>query len=311
MENFNQVIKIENFTKKFKNFLAVDNISFSVYSGTIHGFIGPNGSGKTTTIKTIIGAYTNNDKNIFIRNYLAGSVLANKLIGYIPERAAFPSHLNTYQYLIQMARISGINKKNAQMLIQSKLKELNLWEQRTRNPNKFSSGMQKKIMLIQALLTNPEVLILDEPAANLDPIARKELFDILLSLKKENKTIFISSHILAELEKIVDSVTFIYYGKVLYSGTVETLINMKHDIYLKTNNNQKAIKILSEKKFNVKMCNNNEIIISDVNNYSKNLIMPLLVENYINILSYRNSDLTAIYNDFIQEQRKKDKSADL
>lgn len=305
------IIEIKNFTKKFNNFLAVDNASFCVFKGSIHGFIGPNGSGKTTTIKTIIGAYTNDEKNILVKGHIAGSVKANKCIGYIPERAAFPSYLSTYQYLMQMARISGIGKFDAQEIIKNKLSELGLWEQRKRNPNKFSSGMQKKILLIQALLTNPDVLILDEPAANLDPIARKELFDILLNLRKQNKTIFISSHILSELEKIVDSVTFIYYGKVLYSGLVASLINNKIDLYVKTNNNDKLIKILKEHNFDADKTLNDEIVIKNVNSRIRDYVIPLIIENKIEILSYKSADLANIYNEFVENQRKEKKNANI
>lgn len=297
------IIEIKNFTKKFKDFVAVDNASFVVKTGSIHGFIGPNGSGKTTTIKTIIGAYTNNDKNVLIDGYLAGTVKANELIGYIPERAAFPSYLNTFQYLMQMAIISGVKKEQARVLITNKLMELDLWEQRKRNPNKFSSGMQKKIMLIQALLTNPKILILDEPAANLDPNARKELFDTLFKLKNEGRTIFISSHILSELERIVDSVTFIYYGQILYSGTVDFLLNNKMDLFIKTSNNFKTIELLKNNNINDVFLYNEEIVIKNINRSIKNMIIDLLNKNFISIEFLKTTDLHTIYNEFVAKQK--------
>ena len=299
-------ISIKNYTKTFKKFVAVENINMEVAQGTIHGFIGPNGSGKTTIIKTLIGAYIYKNGEIKINIHNAGTVMANSLIGYIPERASFPEHLNCLQYLQTMAEICGFSAKNAKIKSIQILEELNIAHLSKRNPNKFSSGMQKKILLAQALLNDPKVLILDEPAANLDPIARKELFDTLFMLKNSGKSILISSHILTELERIVDDVTFIHYGKIIYSGKLSYFNNIKQDIFIKSDNNDALAKYLNNLGYSTALSLGNELIIKDVKNEFRNILQYNIAISGIDINIYRSSDLMSIYDYLLQKNKEVD-----
>ncbi|WP_425380444.1 ABC transporter ATP-binding protein [Spiroplasma endosymbiont of Stenodema calcarata] len=226
--NPNLAIEISEFTKRFKKFVAVDNIDMKVASGKIHGFIGPNGSGKTTTIKSLIGAIIPTNGYFGIDGLKANSSDAKKIIGYIPENARFPKHLNVYQYLVEMSYLRDIPYKDGKIKAKKILENLNLWKFRNKNPNTFSSGMKKKVLLAQALIADPKVLILDEPAANLDPTARQELFNDLIRVKKQGKTILICSHILTELQDLADEITILNYGKVVFSGAV---INSNQNYY--------------------------------------------------------------------------------
>ncbi|WP_374697052.1 ABC transporter ATP-binding protein [Spiroplasma endosymbiont of Polydrusus formosus] len=221
-------IEIHGFTKKFKKFIAVDNISMNVGKGKIHGFIGPNGSGKTTTIKSLVGAIISTKGQFSIDGLKAGSSAAKGIIGYIPENARFPKHLNIYKYLVEMSYLRNVNYKEAKIKANKILDNLNLWKFRTKNPNTFSSGMKKKVLLAQALIADPKVLILDEPAANLDPTSRQELFNDLIKVRNEGKTILICSHILTELQDLADEITILNYGKVVFSGNV---INHSQNYY--------------------------------------------------------------------------------
>ncbi|AZZ65685.1 ABC transporter ATP-binding protein [Metamycoplasma phocicerebrale] len=298
------VIEINNFSKKFKKFQAIKNISFNIKQGSIHGFIGPNGSGKTTTIKSIIGAYRSLPGQIKILNFKPGSEKANRLIGYIPEKASFPKHLNTIDYLITMATFSGIKLKEAKQKALDILKSIGLEQHKKRNPNEFSSGMKKKILLAQALIIDPKILILDEPAANLDPDARKELFDSLIELRKQGKSIFISSHILSELEKIIDSATFIYNGDVLFSGELKNISKSKNNLYIKTSNNLKTKKLLKEiLKLESEGDSKSEIIIKDVNEKQKNEIIQIILENKIVLQSLRHNDLQSFYDSLVEQSQ--------
>ncbi len=299
-------ISIKNYTKTFKKFVAVENINMEVTQGTIHGFIGPNGSGKTTIIKTLIGAYIYDNGEIKINIHKAGTVMANSLIGYIPERASFPTHLNCLQYLQTMAEISGFSTKEAKIKSKQILEELKLSHLAKRNPSKFSSGMQKKILLAQALLNNPKVLILDEPAANLDPIARKELFDTLFMLKNSGKSILISSHILTELERIVDDVTFIHYGKIIYSGKLDYFNNLKQDVFIKSNDNEKLAKYLNDLGYCTSLNLGNELVVKDVENEFKAILQYNISISGIDINVYRSSDLMSIYDYLLQKNNEVD-----
>ena len=222
-------IEVKSFSKKYFNRsnFAVKDASFVVKKGSFHGFIGANGAGKTTTIKSLIGAYSNTNfkGEIYFFGLKNGSVNAKKKVGYIPESANFPKRMNLFKYLVYMSNLSGLSWNKAKKFANKVIKDLGLEKVKRKSPLSFSSGQKKKVLLAQALVHDPEILIMDEPAANLDPKARMDFFDQLLKLKKEGKTIFLSSHILSELNSYVDSVTILDGGKVVFSDEVSKINN--------------------------------------------------------------------------------------
>ncbi|QQH24565.1 ABC transporter ATP-binding protein [Mycoplasmopsis bovis] len=229
-----KVLEVINLTKIFsKTNRGIQDINISVNSGDFHAFIGENGAGKTTTIKSIIGAYPNYSGQILIYGKdIKDKLSAKSIIGYVPENAIFPKELSVYQYLYNFSILSNIPKKQADTKIKQFLKLFNIEDLINDKPYNFSSGQKKKVLLIQALLHDPKLLILDEPAANLDPTARYELFSLLKNLNEnEGITILISSHVLSEIDKYVNSVTLIHNGHIVYSGSkkghLETLFYEK------------------------------------------------------------------------------------
>ena len=302
--DFKHPIEIKNFKKQFGKFVSTDDVSFNIHKGTIHGFIGPNGAGKTTTIKSLIGAYIPTSGELLINGYKAGSVPANRVIGYIPERASFPKYMSTIEYLITMARLSGLKKKESVAKSEAILKDLGLYDQRKRKPYSFSSGMQKKILLAQALITDPEILILDEPAANLDPSARKELFDSLVALRDSGKTILISSHILQELERIVDDVTFIFSGEILFSGKTRVFNKSVDKVFINTDDNMELVKILKDKDVKYEGSIKNEITLLSCPKDTIRDITQILLDRKIDILSIRSNDLQTAYENLLTKATK-------
>ncbi|TPR54714.1 ABC transporter ATP-binding protein [Metamycoplasma neophronis] len=215
----NKILEIKNLSKIYKKTNhGIKNATFDVNAGDFHAFIGENGAGKTTTIKSIIGSYYQYDGEILINGINSRDPKSKAIIGYVPEVAIFPEELTVHQYLKSLALLSNIDKSKCEDLIDFYLKKFNIEDLKNEKPHAFSSGQKKKVLLIQALLHDPQLIILDEPAANLDPTARYELFAILNELKNNGKTIFISSHVLSEIDKYVDSFTLINKGKVIYSG---------------------------------------------------------------------------------------------
>jgi len=298
-------IEVKGYTKRFRKFLATKDVTFTVGHGVIHGFIGPNGSGKTTTIKAMIGAYIANEGSILINGNKAGTISANKLIGYIPERASFPSYLNTMQYLTNMGELSGLKKKVAKERSAMILKALGLEDHAKRKPASFSSGMQKKILLAQSLLNDPKILILDEPAANLDPTARKELFDQLIMLRDQGKTIIISSHILSELERLIDEVTFLFYGEVISTGPTKAFNKHLSSVFIRAQDNEKLIKFLKSKKYEVKVQNRAEVEVPNVTRKIADKILKEVLESNIKLISYRSNDLQSVYDNLVKEAKDK------
>ncbi|AWX42855.1 ABC transporter ATP-binding protein [Metamycoplasma cloacale] len=216
----NPILEIKNLTKIYdkKQNVGIKNISFNVNRGKFHAFIGENGAGKTTTIKSIIGAYTNLDGEILINGISHKKAESKKIVGYVPENPIFPKEITTYEYLLALSLLTNIPRNEINQKIEEFLKKFNILNLKNKKPSSFSSGQKKKILLIQALIHNPELIILDEPAANLDPSARFELFSILKQLIDNGKTIFISSHILSEIDEFTTEVTLIDNGSIVYSG---------------------------------------------------------------------------------------------
>lgn len=224
------IVSIENLTKHYKGRTnpAINNISFNIYPGQFHAFIGANGAGKTTTIKSIISAYSNKKYKgeIKINGCLNFTANGKSVLGYIPEEAKFPKKMSTKNYLINMACLSGLSSKDAKQKVNTILTNLGLTDLVNKCPDSFSSGQKKKILLAQALIHDPKVLIMDEPAANLDPLARDELFENLINLQKEGKAIFLSSHILDEIGKYATYVTILDGGSIVYDGSIDKNIDL-------------------------------------------------------------------------------------
>lgn len=214
------ILKVVNLTKIYSKTqqVGIKNLNFAVKEGSFHAFIGENGSGKTTTIKSIIGAYTNWTGQILIDQVDNSFAISKKNLGYVPENAIFPKELNTMDYLMSLGLLSNIPKNELKKRIEDMLNKMQISDLAKKHPYNFSSGQKKKILLIQALIHDPKLIILDEPATNLDPTARFELFKILKTLQEQGKTIFISSHILSEIDKYADSLTLLHKGEVIYTG---------------------------------------------------------------------------------------------
>ncbi len=241
------MIETKGLTKKFGKLMAVDSLDVKVQKGVIHGFVGPNGAGKTTTIKLLVGAIRRTSGEGFIKGYPIGSVDARRAIGYSPERPSFYKDWNAFDYLVHMAALSGIKTDEAERRSQDLLEWLELSDFAKYKLGGFSAGMKQRLSIDQAMSHKPELLVLDEPTANLDPDGRMSLLEKLKSLPREQGvTVFISSHILSELEFLIDSVTLINKGRTVAEDSVKV---MKEEIslnryVLNTSNNQAVMKAL-------------------------------------------------------------------
>ena len=297
--NHDPVIEVKNLSKKFGKKNVLKNVSFSVYPGTIHGFIGKNGAGKTTTIKSIIGGYLVESGRITVCGFPAGSKEAKKQISYIPENTRFPSNQTVESYLYYMARVSGYNRKDSKKVIDLYYKEnfMNLSPFWKENPENLSSGEKKKIFLIQSLLITPKVLVMDEPTANLDPDTRTDFFTILKKIKSLGVSVFISSHILFELNQIVDNITVLKNGEVVFTGSVKKIRDSYNKYEINSDNPEKLIKIIP-KKFKIVLKNQGTVTVSIKNKEEIVSIQNLARKNEITIFEFykQHLDLNTIYH---------------
>ncbi|MDE0299480.1 MAG: ABC transporter ATP-binding protein [Candidatus Poribacteria bacterium] len=218
-------VNIINLVKDFGATRAVDDISFTFSSGQIFGFVGPNGAGKTTTMKILatLDEPTSGDATIDGVSLVELPETARRLIGYMPD--ALPSHrdITVHEYLDFFARAYGLVGKLRRQVVDSVEGFTNLTEIREKTLHALSKGMKQRVSLARALLHDPPVLVMDEPAAGLDPRARVELRELLRALSEQEKAILISSHILSELSEICDGAVIIEQGKIVTAGTLQEI----------------------------------------------------------------------------------------
>ena len=203
---------------------AVNGASFSVNRGEIFGLLGPNGAGKTTTIKSILRLIfpTAGEIRIFGRD--ADDREATKRIGYMPENPYVYQYLKPSEFLDLCGRLVGIPKKERRHRSEEMIDKVGLRQAVDRPIGKFSKGMMQRIGLAQALLHDPELLVLDEPMSGLDPIGRKEVRDVLLEQRSRGKTLLFTSHILSDVEMLCDRVVIMREGRITAEGQVHDLL---------------------------------------------------------------------------------------
>lgn len=219
------MIKLEGLTKNFGGTLAIDNLSFEVAEGDVFGFIGPNGAGKTTTIRILSTVLDPTRGTAFIAGHsiLDEPEKVRGLIGYMPDFYGLYDGIEVWEYLDFFARAYRLPRKQRRRVIDDVLELTDLGALSTKLVGTLSKGMKQRVCLAKTLLHDPQVLILDEPAAGLDPRGRIELRALLKELARMGKTIFISSHILTELGDICNSVGIIEKGKLLVCGDIEEI----------------------------------------------------------------------------------------
>lgn len=226
------ILKINNLSVSYpvrfgKKKLALDNLSFEVTQGKIFGLLGPNGAGKTTMIKAIIGLLYPQGGEISLFGRTPPAVSDRVRLGYLPEVSTYYWFLTPEELLKMYGKLCGMDNPELSWRIDYVLKLVDLSGERKQLIRTFSKGMQQRFGLAQALLHNPEFLILDEPFSGLDPLGRVQVREVLKELKKESKTILLSSHELSEAELICDHFCIMKDGKVLKSGAAQELLGEK------------------------------------------------------------------------------------
>ncbi|KKN18586.1 hypothetical protein LCGC14_0954310 [marine sediment metagenome] len=217
------MIRTQNLLKKYNEFKAVDNLSLEVKEGEIYGFLGPNGAGKTTTILMLLGILkpTQGEVYLFGQNITKDFLSIKKKMGVVSEKQYLYKEMTAGEYLNFFADLYGV--KNRKKKIDQLLEAVNLLEVRNRKLGAFSRGMQQKLGFARALLHDPQLLLLDEPVSGLDPTGIKQIRDLIEQENKKGRTIFISSHLLSEVERLCGKVGIINKGRLLAEDTMDNL----------------------------------------------------------------------------------------
>ena len=233
------MLEVNNLNKTYKNFKAIDDISFQVNKGDIYGFLGPNGAGKSTTLRMILGLIKPNSGEIKLNgsliNFKNKKYLNN--IGALIERPDFYKNLSAYQNLKILYSMSRINNPK---IIHDVLHEVDLFDRKDDKVGSYSQGMKQRLGIAQTLLHNPQVIILDEPSNGLDPQGQADMRELILKINKDKGiTVIISSHILAEIEKIANRMIVINKGKKIIEGDVGQLMSSESiKLSVKTTSNK-------------------------------------------------------------------------
>src|SRR3954465_8485178 len=228
-----EAVHTENLTKVYKDFWgrdkvrALDDLNLTIHRGEVFGLLGPNGSGKSTTIKLLLGLIFPTRGHAKILGQPAGSTTINEKIGFLPEESYLYRFLNGEETLKFYGRLFKLSSKELKKRVPALLDTVGLDEKaRKRKLREYSKGMARRIGLAQALINNPDLILLDEPTTGLDPIGTREMKDLILSLKAEGKTVLLCSHLLADVQDVCDRITILYRGKEQRLGHVRDLLQV-------------------------------------------------------------------------------------
>jgi ABC-2 type transport system ATP-binding protein len=224
------VVSVRGLTKVFKDFWnrpkarAVDDVTFEVRKGEVFGLLGPNGSGKSTTVKLLLGLLNPTRGHIEVFGHSPRHVQTKSRIGYLPEESYLYRYLNSRETLDFFGNLFHLSKNERGNRAEQLLEMVGLGKTQTRAVGEFSKGMQRRIGLAQALINDPDLVILDEPTAGLDPIGCREVKDLIIALARRGKTVILSSHLLSDVEDVCDRVVIYYGGKIQAAGTLKELL---------------------------------------------------------------------------------------
>jgi len=230
-----KAVQTDNLCKYFTRgqVKALDDFSLEVDQGKIFSLLGPNGAGKTTLIKTLLNIIHPTRGSALVLGEPITNYHTHMRIGYLAENHRFPEFLTARQILYYYGKMTGLNKSTLNDKIPKLLQLVNIPEWANTKIRKFSKGMMQRLGLAHALINDPDLLFLDEPTDGIDPVGRREIRDVLKSLRDQGKTIFLNSHLLSEVERISDEVAILKEGRLLEKGTIEDFISVKEQYQLK------------------------------------------------------------------------------
>lgn len=284
------ILQINNLTKKFGTLTAVNNLSFTIKKGNVYGILGPNGSGKSTTLGITLNVVNKTSGDFKWFDDKVSTHEALKKVGAIIERPNFYPYMSAYKNLQLVCKIKGIGEDK----IKEKLELVGLEERMHSKFKAFSLGMKQRLAIASALLNDPEILILDEPTNGLDPQGIHQIRDIIRKIASQGTTILLASHLLDEVEKVCSHVVVLRKGEKLYSGRVDEMISSHGFFELKCEDDSKLLAFLEQHASIEKTITKEDLITAFLNApLSASVFNKQLVENgiYISHLVMRKESL--------------------
>jgi ABC-2 type transport system ATP-binding protein len=289
-------IEVVNLTKKYGDIVAIDNISFNVYYGEIFSYLGPNGSGKTTTVEILacIRKPTFGTAKVLGFSIDKEENEIKKRIGILPQEFAYFDLLTVKECIDSIGKIYGLKYDIKQIL-----EVLDLWEYRNKKFKELSGGLKRRVGVAMSIVNDPDLLFLDEPTTGLDPMSRRDVWKYILNLKKLGKTIFLTTHYMEEAEKLSDRIGIIVKGKIIALDNVKDLIakfggNFKLIIYSNELIEEKIMKILKNHEYNF-VKKENMIICNLPSKSEANLLASDLIKNDIENFEIKNPSVEDVF----------------
>ena len=288
------MLTINHLYKRYNKFLALNDLNLHIDRGEIFGFIGPNGAGKTTTMRIVCGLLRANSGEVYVDGIdaLNDSAAIKRKVGYVPDFFGVYDNLKVMEYMNFFASMYGFNSKEINETILGLLELVNLADKKDDYVDGLSRGMKQRLCVARALIHDPELLVLDEPASGLDPRARFELKEILKNLGDMGKTILISSHILPELGEMCTSIGIMEKGQLVASGNVEEIAELKRansPVHIKViSDRNEAITAIKEFPLVTKVSETDDEIIVDLNGEDEELFALLsgLISRNVKIVGF-------------------------
>jgi ABC-2 type transport system ATP-binding protein len=242
------VVRAEHLTKEYSRFWgrtrvrALDDLSLEIHQGETVGLMGPNGSGKTTTLKLLLGLAFPTRGRAVVLGHDATDVRTNARIGFLPEDAYFHPFLNADETLDFFGRLFGFRRAQRRRETDRLLALVGLTEDRHRSLREYSKGMARRIGIAQALLNDPELLFLDEPTAGLDPLGAADVKALLCDLKARGKTLVMCSHLLSDIEHLCDRIAVLDRGRLILEGQASVLLRVKDSVQMRARNVSESVR---------------------------------------------------------------------
>lgn len=306
-----KIIEINSVGKAYKTdfwkkpIVALKDVSFSIEKGSLFGLIGPNGAGKTTLIKILLDLVRPSfgDIKVFGQDWTESNIKSR--IGYLPEQTYYYDYLKPEEVLQFYGKLFGLSTTEIKQKSIELLKLVNLYTRRDRKLSHFSKGMLQRIGIAQALINDPELVIMDEPMSGLDPVGRKEVRDIILNLKDKGKTVLIASHILSDVEALCDNVAIVINGQLKACGPIADMVNANiKRIDMTLQGDHKSL-FNDKEKYTVRKVGKDTIVSLAKEDYL-NVALSITQDNNINVLGiHRHKEtLEDIFVDQVKEDRE-------
>ena len=301
------MLYIDKLYKNYGTFQAVKGLTLRVPKGDLFGFVGPNGAGKTTTIRIVCGLLQATSGSVTVNGITRGASAKDlkKCIGYVPDFFGVYDNLKVTEYMEFYGALNGMSYRDIESVSDGLLDLVNLSDKKDFYVDTLSRGMKQRLCVARALLHNPELLVMDEPSSGLDPVARVEMKELLMNLQSMGKTIIISSHILADISEMCNSIGIMNHGQLVAAGLMQDILKTGMDtsrlvIGVSSDMNQATLMLQEYPNIRIESVKENEVIISGIpDDMSANRLVSEMISRNI-VLSNFHREEHSLENIFMQ-----------